>query len=66
MFTLQDTLNEEREVGREEGRKEREKTALTMLKDGLNVESIIKYTSFLKKEVQALARKHGLKLKRSQ
>ena len=66
MFSLEDTLKEEREEGRKEEReKERKRFALSMLKDDFDVETIIKYTKLLKEEVQALAKKHGLKLKRS-
>ena len=63
MFSLEDTLEEVREEEREEGRK---RLALMMLKDYFNVEIIIKYTGFLEKELQALAKKHGLKLKYSE
>ena len=63
MFSMQDILNEAREEGRKEVRK---KFALSMLKDDFDVESIIKYTKLLEKEVQALAKEHGLKLKYSE
>ena len=63
MFSLQDTLEEVREEEREEGRK---RLALRMLKDSFNVEIIISYTEFLEEELQALAKKHGLKLKYSE
>ena len=62
MFSMQDILNEAREEVRKEVRK---KFALSMLKDDFDVQTIIKYTELLEKEVQALAKKHGLKLKRS-
>ena len=67
MFSMQDTLKEEREEGRKEEReKERKRFALSMLKDYFNVEVIVKHTGLLEKEIQTLAKKHGLKLKYSE
>ncbi len=47
-----------REKGREEGReKEREEVALEMLRDGLSIESIMKYTQLKKKQIEQLKQK---------
>ena len=44
-----------REKGREEGRKEgREKVALEMLKDGLSIERVMKYTQLEKNQIEQL------------
>ena len=69
MEYLKHTEEGAREIGRQEGRQEgqregrqegKQSVILNMLKDGMNIQAITKYTGFSKKQVLELQKQAGL------